>query len=68
VLTGVVRLEDEDASIQSVCSKYIFDGAMTILSINGKVARKNALAKLPELIRPHIEDEVWRIHKRRKLE
>ena len=41
---------------------------MTILSINGKVARKNALAKLPELIRPHIEDEVWRIHKRRKLE
>jgi len=66
VLTGVVRLEDEDAAIQSVCSKYIFDGAMTILSINGKVARKNALSRLPELIRPHIENEVWRIYKRKK--
>ena len=66
VLTGVVRLEDEDAAIQSVCSKYIFDAAMTILSINGKVARKNALSRLPELIRPHIENEVWRIYKRKK--
>jgi len=66
VLTGVVRLEDEDASIQSVCSKHIFDGAMTILSMNGQVARRNALSRLPELIRPHIENEVWRIYKRKK--
>jgi hypothetical protein len=65
VLTGQVRLEDEDASIQSVCSKYIFDGAISILSMNGKVARRNALARLPELIRPHIENEVWRIYKKR---
>jgi hypothetical protein len=68
VLIGKVRLEDEDASIQSVCSKYIYDAAISILSMKQREARQKALAKLPELIRPHIEDEVWRIHKRRKLE
>lgn len=66
VLTGVVRLEDEDASIQSVCSKHIFDGAISILSMKQREARQKALAKLPELIRPHIENEVWRIYKRKK--
>lgn len=66
VLTGKVRLEDEDPAIQSVCSKYIYDGAMSILSIKDKAARQAALKKLPELIRPHIEDQVWRIYKKRK--
>ena len=65
VLTGKVRLEDEDASIQSVCSKHIFDGAVSILSINSKAARQGALSKLPDLIRPHVEEEVWRIYKKR---
>ena len=67
VLTGKVRLEDEDPAIRSVCSKYIFDGAMSILSMKDKAARQTALRKLPEFIRPHIEDEVWRIYKKRKL-
>lgn len=66
VLTGKVRLEDEDPAIQSVCSKYIYDGAMSILSMKDKSARQAALKKLPELIRPHIEDQVWRIYKKRK--
>lgn len=66
VLTGKVRLEDEDLAIQSVCSKYIYDGAMSILSMKEKAARQAALKKLPELIRPHIEDQVWRIYKKRK--
>lgn len=66
VLTGKVRLEDEDPAIQSVCSKYIYDGAMSILSMKEKAARQAALKKLPELIRPHIEDQVWRIYKKRK--
>jgi len=65
VLTGKVRLEDEDDSIQSVCSKHIYDAAISILSMNGKVARQNALSRLPELIRPHVENEVWRIYKKR---
>jgi hypothetical protein len=65
VLTGKVRLEDEDPSIQSVCGKHIYDGAVSILSINGKEARRKALLKVPEYIRPHIENEVWRIYKKR---
>ena len=67
VLTGEVRLEDEDPAIQSVCSKYIFDGAISILSLKDKTQRQNALKRLPEPIRPHIENEVWRIYKKRKL-
>lgn len=65
VLIGNVRLEDEDPSIQSVCSKYIFDGAVSILSISNKTARRIALSKLPDFIRPHVENEAWRIYKKR---
>lgn len=61
VLRGQVKLEDEDPGIQSACSKYIYDGAVELLSIQGKDARRRALARIPELIRPHIEREVWRI-------
>ena len=67
MLTGKVRLEEEDPAIRSVCSKYIFDGAVSILSMKDKAARQTALRKLPEFIRPHIEDEVWRIYKKRKV-
>lgn len=66
VLRGDVRLEDEDPAIQSACSKYIFDGAVELLSIQGKDARKRALARVPERIRPHIEREAWRIYDMRR--
>jgi len=33
--------------------------------MNGKMARQNALSRLPELIRHHVENEVWRIYKKR---
>jgi hypothetical protein len=65
VLRGEVRLEDEDAAIQSACSKYIYDGAVELLAIPDKQKRRNALARVPELIRPHIEREAWRIYDRR---
>lgn len=66
VLRGEVRLEDEDPAIQSACSFYIYEGAVELLSIPGKQARRNALAKVPSLIRPHIEKEAWRIHDRKR--
>lgn len=66
VLRGNVRLEDEEPGIQSACSKYIFDGAVELLSIPGKNARKNALARIPEAIRPHIEREAWKIFDARR--
>ncbi len=66
VLRGYVKLEDEEPSIQSACSKYIYDGAVELLSIQGKDARRKALAKVPENIRPHIEREAWRIFDARR--
>ena len=62
VLMGEVRLQDEDASIQSACSFYIYEGARELLAIPNKEARRRALQKVPELIRPHIEKEAWRIY------
>lgn len=61
VLMGEVALEDEDESIQSVCSKYIFDGATAVLKLRTKDARRAALDKAPALIRPHLEREIMRL-------
>lgn len=64
VLMGKVALEDEDAGIQSVCSKYIFDGATAVLKLKTKEARRAALDRAPSLIRPHLEREVMRLFRR----
>ena len=64
VLTGKVELESEDAAIQSVCSKYIFDGATAVLKLKTKEARRAALDRAPALIRPHLEREVMRLFRR----
>ena len=64
VLMGQVALESEDAGIQSVCSKYIFDGATAVLKLKTKEARRAALDRAPALIRPHLEREVIRLYNR----
>jgi hypothetical protein len=64
VLMGQVALESEDAGIQSVCSKYIFDGAKAILGLKTKDARRAALDRAPALIRPHLEREIMRLFRR----
>ena len=64
VLMGKVALESEDAGIQSVCSKYIFDGATAVLRLKTKEARRAALDRAPVLIRPHLEREVMRLFRR----
>jgi hypothetical protein len=64
VLMGKVALEDEDQGIQSVCSKYIFDGARAVLRLPTKEARRAALDKAPALIRPHLEREVMRLFRK----
>lgn len=64
VLMGKVELGSEDAAIQSVCSKYIFDGAKAVLKLKTKEARRAALDKAPALIRPHLEREVMRLFRR----
>ena len=65
VLRGEVKLEDEEPGIRSACSKHIYDGAVELLSIPGKQARRNALARIPAAIRPHVEREAWRIYDQR---
>ena len=64
VLTGKAPLEGEDPAIQSVCSKYIFDGATAVLKLKTKDARRAALDRAPALIRPHLEREVMRLFRR----
>lgn len=64
VLMGKVALESEEAGIQSVCSKYIFDGATAVLKLKTKEARRAALDRAPALIRPHLEREVMRLFRR----
>ena len=64
VLMGKVALESEDAGIQSVCSKYIFDGATAVLKLKTKEARRAALDRAPALIRQHLEREVMRLFRR----
>jgi hypothetical protein len=58
-------MEDEEPGIQSACSKYIYDGAVSILALNGKDARRKALSRVPDLIRPYIEMEARRLHELR---
>jgi len=66
VLQGKVALESEDQGIQSVCSKHIYDGARSVLKLSTKEARRAALDRVPDLIRPHLEREILRLHKARK--
>jgi hypothetical protein len=65
VLRGQTRMEDEEPGIQSACKKYIYDGAVSILTLNGKDARRKALSRVPDLIRPYIEMEARRLHELR---
>lgn len=66
VLSGKVRLEDADPAIQSVCSHDIYLGACAVLDLPTREQRRAALARIPELIRPHIEKEALKIHERRR--
>jgi hypothetical protein len=66
VLRGDVALEDEEAGIQSACSKYIYEGAVELLAIPTREGRQRALTKVPEKIRKHIEKEAWRIFDARR--
>jgi hypothetical protein len=66
VLMGRVELDSEDQGIRSACSKHIYDGAVSVLSLSSKEARQQALDRIPALIRPHLEREILRLHKARK--
>lgn len=66
VLMGKVPLESEDQGIQSACSKHIYDGAVSVLKLPTKEARRRALDRIPDMIRPYVEREVLKLYKARK--
>lgn len=66
VLMGRVELLSEEEAIQSACSRYIYEGAKEILELPDKEARRRALSKIPQMIRPHIEAEIMRLHGKRR--
>lgn len=65
VLTGALPLEEADPSVQSNCRFYFYEGAVEILALPTKQARIAALAKIPALVRPHVEAEALRVWKLR---
>lgn len=64
VLYGRVSYEDVDPSIQSLASKYIFEAAREILAMKTKEQRRQALSKIPDKVRPHVEREILRLWSR----
>ena len=64
VLNGHKPLEQAHPAIQSIMQKFLYEAACEILEAEKEV-RKHMLEKIPELIRPHVEKEVWRIWRMR---
>lgn len=65
ILSGKVRMEDEDDSIRSAVRLPIYHGAESILSLPTKEMRRAALLKIPESVRPYVEAEAIRLHRLR---
>lgn len=68
VLMGLVPYEQASKTAQSVCRKHIYDGAVSILKLADKEARRNALSKIPVSVRPLVEAEALRIHAYRRAQ
>jgi hypothetical protein len=60
VLKGYSPLEKQPKAIQSACAIHFYEVACEILNMKKEV-RKKALEALPELVRPHVEQEIWRV-------
>jgi len=61
VMSGKTKLTDQSGPIQSACSLYIYQDAYKILKLPTKEERRLVLDRVPELLRPHIEEEVKRL-------
>ena len=61
---GYVPMEKAHPAIQSVMQKFLYEAACEILS-KEKELRKPMLQKIPELVRSHVEKEVWRVWRMR---
>lgn len=65
VMMGEVRLEDEDQGVQSICRSNITTAAHIICQKVSIDKRRSAIDRVPELMRPYVQEEVvrvWREH------
>lgn len=60
VLSGCIRMTDAPTAVQSWLRHDIFLGADEILALP-QYERKAALARIPVLVRPYVENEVRRL-------
>ena len=68
VLGGKIRLEDQPVAIQSACRLEIYNEACRVLEFRTKADRQEEIEKIPELIRPHIKNEIMRVWRMRNGE
>jgi len=66
VLSGELDMKDAHPAIQSWARFSIYQGAKEVLGLSGTAARRKALAGVPALIRPYIENEVKRLWQAKK--
>lgn len=61
LMMGETDWEDADQSIRSMASFHIFHAAKQICAEKDRTKRQQMLSRIPENIRPKVEDEVRRL-------
>ena len=65
VMAGKAEMDDMPPKIKMICSFKAFIMACEILEFETKERRKAELEKIPERLRPHVEQWVWEIWRSR---
>ena len=66
LLEGRVAFEDAQPAIQSWAAFYFYDAAKQIVAMGDLDERREALAKIPEGLRGHVQKEILRLWEMRK--
>lgn len=61
LLSGQIAMDDTPAAIQSWSRLFIHNGAISVMRLDNKQERRDALDKIPASIRPYVEAELGRI-------
>lgn len=66
LLSGKVTPQEADPRILTWAELYVHKGAVEVLGIADKTARRAALGKIPATIRPYVEREALRLWNERR--
>lgn len=61
LLSGKITWDDAPSSIRSWAAFYIHDAALQVMRLSSAEKRRTALDKLPDAIRPKVEQEIKRL-------